>query len=181
MERELKRNEQEGMIGGVCAGIGEYLGVDKTWVRALFVLSIFFSAIGIGLIGPIAYIVIWIVVPRKPYVFPNVDPNFYNVDYKATQAPYEKIQQDKKQQRRSAGLILLCIGVFLLVIQLDFISWRTIFNYWPAVFVLAGLYTIFTSFTRQKEWRNSNSSERADTSSAETDDMKDNYSDNQNH
>ena len=191
MERELRRNEQEGVIGGVCAGIGEYLSVDKTWIRALFVLSIFFSAIGIGLIGPIAYIVIWIVVPRKPYVFPNLGSDFYDADYRVDNenrgyntsgVQYEKIQQSKKQQRRSAGLILLCIGVFLLIIQLDFISWRTIFNYWPMVFVVAGLYTVFTSFPREKEWRKPNSDEtEGNAPSADEDSLKDNYSDNQNH
>jgi len=41
MEKELRRNEQEGVLGGVCAGLGEYLGVEKTWIRLFFVLSIF--------------------------------------------------------------------------------------------------------------------------------------------
>lgn len=192
MERELRRNEQEGMIGGVCAGLGEYLSIDKTWVRAFFVLSIFFSAVGIGLIGPIAYIVIWIVVPRKPYVFPDFDQKFYNTDYTVpsdnkgaydTTGPlYEKLQQNKKQQRRSMGLVLLCIGVFLLIIQLDFISWREIFKYWPLVFIIAGLYTIFTSFTKDNDWHDPNVNQAADDVSAEgKETLNDNYSDNQNH
>lgn len=48
-------------IGGVCGGIAEYLDVDSTFVRLLFVL---FALLG-GLTVFI-YIVLWITAPRKP-------------------------------------------------------------------------------------------------------------------
>ena len=41
--RKLQRNRQRRRLGGVCAGIADYLGVDVTLVRFLFVLSVFFS------------------------------------------------------------------------------------------------------------------------------------------
>ncbi|MGX2040714.1 PspC domain-containing protein [Methylocaldum sp. MU1018] len=40
---KLQRNRQRRRLGGVCAGIADYLGVDVTLVRFLFVLSVFFS------------------------------------------------------------------------------------------------------------------------------------------
>ena len=49
-------------IGGVCGGLGEYFDVDATLVRVIFILI---ALLSVGL-GVIAYILIWIVIPRKP-------------------------------------------------------------------------------------------------------------------
>ena len=49
------------MIAGVCAGIGEYLGLDPTVIRLLWVLLTFFS----GGVGVLAYIIAWIIIPEK--------------------------------------------------------------------------------------------------------------------
>ena len=48
------------MICGVCAGIGEYLGIDATVVRLLWVL---FSVMGGA--GILAYIVAAIIIPDE--------------------------------------------------------------------------------------------------------------------
>ena len=52
------------MIGGVCAGLGEFFGVDPTIVRLFFV----FGAIFFGFPGALVliYIVMLLVVPEMP-------------------------------------------------------------------------------------------------------------------
>ena len=49
------------MIAGVCSGIAEYLDIDPTVVRLLFVL---FTFMGGG--GVIVYLVLWIIMPERP-------------------------------------------------------------------------------------------------------------------
>jgi len=44
MERKLYRSRTDVMIGGVCAGLGDYLKVDPTVVRLAFVLTALFGA-----------------------------------------------------------------------------------------------------------------------------------------
>jgi phage shock protein PspC (stress-responsive transcriptional regulator) len=58
------------MLGGVAAGLAEYFEVDPTIVRLVFVLSIFVGGAGI-----IAYIIMWIVVPKGPFVPYNMNVN----------------------------------------------------------------------------------------------------------
>ncbi|MEH6305089.1 PspC domain-containing protein [Olivibacter sp. CPCC 100613] len=160
MEKELRRNEQEGMLGGVCAGLGEYLGIDKAWVRVIFVLSLLFSTAGIGLIGPIAYVIIWIVVPRKPYVFPGFQEPYnrphtektYNV---GGEDVFRHMERRKQRERTSVGFALLLIGCFFLLLQLDFITWEELIKYWPLILVVGGLVTIFSSFKLKKGNRSS--------------------------
>jgi len=61
--KRLTRSMSDKMIGGVCGGLAEYLSVDATIVRAVWVvLSIYPGAI-IG--GVLAYAIAWAVVPRS--------------------------------------------------------------------------------------------------------------------
>ncbi len=50
------------MIAGVCGGLGEYLNVDPTLVRLIFVALVLFTGVAPGIL---AYIIWWIVVPKK--------------------------------------------------------------------------------------------------------------------
>ncbi len=59
--KQLTRSRSNRMIGGVCAGLGNYLGIDPTVVRLLFVLG-FFALHG-GLV--LAYIIMAIVTPEE--------------------------------------------------------------------------------------------------------------------
>jgi phage shock protein PspC (stress-responsive transcriptional regulator) len=49
------------MIGGVCAGIADYFEVDPTMIRLAWVL---FAVVSFGA-GILAYLIAWIIVPRK--------------------------------------------------------------------------------------------------------------------
>ncbi len=59
--RRLYRSRKNRMLCGVCGGIGEYLDVDPTIIRLLWIL--FSLAYGVGIL---AYILACIVVPLNP-------------------------------------------------------------------------------------------------------------------
>jgi phage shock protein C len=59
MEKRLFRNEHNKTVAGVASGLADYMQVDITIIRVLFVLATIFLA-GTGLL---VYIVMWIVVP----------------------------------------------------------------------------------------------------------------------
>ena len=61
-KRRLLRRPAEGKLGGVCAGLAEYFDADVALVRAAWVvLSIWPGAI---VLGVVAYIAAWILMPR---------------------------------------------------------------------------------------------------------------------
>ena len=66
MAKKLYRSTLDKMIGGVAGGLAEYFDIDSTLVRVLFVVVVFLGGGGI-----IAYIILWIVVPQKPYELPK--------------------------------------------------------------------------------------------------------------
>lgn len=56
--RTLHRDQTRKILGGVCAGMGNYFNVDPVWIRLLFALLT--AGWGFGLL---VYLVMWIVVP----------------------------------------------------------------------------------------------------------------------
>lgn len=59
--KRLTRNTDDKVIGGVCSGVADYLGVDVTLVRLLTVVGAIF---GVGSLV-VAYIVAWILMPER--------------------------------------------------------------------------------------------------------------------
>lgn len=62
MSKKLYRSETDRKIAGVCGGLGEYTGVDSTIWRLIFI----FLALPGGLPGIIPYLLMWVIVPKKP-------------------------------------------------------------------------------------------------------------------
>ena len=58
-KKRLTRSNNK-MIGGVCAGLAEYLDIDPTIVRIVWVLMVFFAGFG-GLL----YVISWLVMPKQ--------------------------------------------------------------------------------------------------------------------
>ena len=57
----LHLSNRNRIIAGVCGGIAEWLGWSPTWVRVLYVVVSILSA---AFPGILAYIVLWLVIPR---------------------------------------------------------------------------------------------------------------------
>ncbi|GAB3282801.1 PspC domain-containing protein [Parasphingorhabdus pacifica] len=59
--RKLRRSHSGRMLGGVCSGGAEFLGVDAALLRILLIAA---TLLGFGL-GIVLYIACWIVVPEE--------------------------------------------------------------------------------------------------------------------
>lgn len=63
--KRLFRSRTDRKLGGVCAGIANYFGIDPTVVRLATVI-LTFTGMSIFI-----YIILWIVIPEEPYVVKN--------------------------------------------------------------------------------------------------------------
>lgn len=179
MEKRLHRNEHDKVVAGVATGLAEYMQVDITIVRLLFVLSTLFLA-GAGLI---VYIVMWIVVPvnndpaaklkkfneqfqkhnsafNSPFDSPQNTTetkwNTPNADFNMSNDMnnFQKTQGNDTG-RTIGGLILLVLGFYFLLRQLDILPhwfniWQ-IYKLWPLALVAIGVSLIFRN-QRKTEW-----------------------------
>jgi phage shock protein C len=69
-EKRLMRSRTDSKIAGVCGGVAEYMGVDSTLVRLLWL----FAAVFPPLPGFFAYLVAWIVMPKEPWPAAATEP-----------------------------------------------------------------------------------------------------------
>lgn len=64
-KKELRRSLSNRKVCGVCGGIGDYLNIDPTVVRLLWVI---FSIAGFGS-GLLAYIIAAIIMPESDEIY----------------------------------------------------------------------------------------------------------------
>jgi phage shock protein PspC (stress-responsive transcriptional regulator) len=60
MTKRLTRTKTGAILGGVCAGIGNFLNIDPVFVRIFFILFMVTGGFGI-----FVYLILWLVMPRE--------------------------------------------------------------------------------------------------------------------
>jgi len=60
VKEKLYRSRSDAMVGGVCGGLGQYLGIDSNLVRLIFALLAVANGIGV-----LIYLLLWLIVPRE--------------------------------------------------------------------------------------------------------------------
>lgn len=123
MDKRLYRSPESKVFGGVCGGLGEYLDVDPVIIRVVTVL-LAFATFPTG-VAILAYIVAWIIVPRRDFVV------------EATEKP----QHESSTKKYLPGLILILIGVALLVREQWY--WFDWGDFWPVFLIAFGIIFIF--------------------------------------
>ena len=66
--KTLTRSKSNRMIAGVCAGLADYLNLDPTVMRLLFVLGFFLAGPGIV----IAYLIMALVTPEQQKTYRDI-------------------------------------------------------------------------------------------------------------
>ena len=60
--KRLKRSLTDKMMAGVCGGLAKYFEIDSTLVRLAFAFAAIFAGTGV-----LAYLIMWIIVPKENY------------------------------------------------------------------------------------------------------------------
>jgi phage shock protein C len=172
MDRKLYRDDFHKKIGGVCAGLAEYFNIDVTIIRVIFVLALIFHGGGF-----LIYVILWIVLPKKPFVInPNVDyrvppsPNPGDIPNQFGSSPYTgsafpnqppyPSQPYPVQPRNSTSLVAIVFGVVLILIggtilldDFDILPDWDFERLWPVILIVVGC-AIMISGERKKPWQN---------------------------
>lgn len=129
-------------LGGVCAGLGEYLAVDPGMVRMVMVVL---SVLTLG-IGGLVYLVLWALLPEcgnaKAHDAVNVDADTIRSDVygQSVCIPCEERRASEDRIAHAA----LALGVIVLVIAVAILFSRTTrffqpVHFWPLSIVAAGV------------------------------------------
>jgi phage shock protein PspC (stress-responsive transcriptional regulator) len=125
MQKKIYRSRTNSMIAGICGGLGEYLSVDPTIVRVVAVLLIIPDGIGL-----LAYIIGWVIIPRRPEMEAEVV------------AP-----ERSERSRLLPGLALILIGLIFLLNNL--IPWFDLGYLWPLILIILGVALLLKAKKRE--------------------------------
>lgn len=129
MPQRLYRSNDNKVIGGVCGGLGEYFDIDPNFIRVIAVFM--FLAYGTGLL---AYLLAWIIIPRRPL---DVE----------TPVPPRTGYRYSGWQRYLPGVALIALGVILLMREIWWwLDWSEIL---PIMLILIGI-AIIAHYGRSK-------------------------------
>lgn len=143
MAKRLYRSYTDKMIGGVCGGLGEYFDIDPVIIRILFIVAVIFGGGGI-----LAYIILWIVIPQKPYTVPKFD-NESDAKIDSETEPEVKSENTFREfvvQKRNinkntlGGIILILLGLLFLID--NFIPHIRFGDLWPIILIVLGISII---------------------------------------
>ena len=142
MTRRLYRSRTDTVLGGVAAGLANYLNADPALVRIAWAILVPIT----GGAALLAYVVAWIVIPEEPA--PTSEPAD---DADEVASPAAARPEVPPGNEGRAGLVvgigLVLIGLWFLVREyLPPIDWSLI---WPAVLIGIGVLILFTSARRR--------------------------------
>jgi phage shock protein C len=123
-QHRLYRSQTNKVFAGVCGGLAEYLTVDTTIVRLIWVLLTLLGGSGI-----ILYILAFFIVPERPIVMGDA-PSLVKSDFGPA---------------RIFGILFVAAGIVLLLDNLEIFSfcriWDTAWEFvLPGILMLAGIY-----------------------------------------
>lgn len=130
--KELYRSRSGAMIAGVCGGLGQYLGVDSTWVRLFFVLMLFFNGLGFWV-----YLVLALVMPRVP-------------QGEEITVPVEPWQSNPDSLKIIGGaLVVLGFFAFFSNLNIHWLRWFNFRNMWPVALIVVGGLMLMKVFQKE--------------------------------
>lgn len=138
------RSETDRMLGGVCGGLGNYLGVDTTLVRLFFVILFFGTGIGV-----LVYLALWIIAPSESTL--NKDMTWKESLQDSGENFGERINNvgseftaAMRQPHPKAGIIiggsLIALGGLLFIenLGIPWLHWLDFDILWPVLLIVAG-------------------------------------------
>jgi phage shock protein C len=141
--KKLVRSRSNVMIGGVCAGLGEYLGIDPTLVRLFFVLLTFANGAGV-----LIYFFLWVLIPREDRVEEasfetNVRAGADEIAERARELGKDfqsGVSTAGPQVGMFIGLALILLGGVFFLENLN-VAWLSGLRsmMWPVLLILAGV------------------------------------------
>jgi phage shock protein C len=155
MKNRLYRDEHRKVLGGVCAGLADYFNVDISLVRVVFVLALILKGGGI-----LFYIILWAVVPARPYVAPSA-----GFPAPPEPAPFAPVNKSVSISTGSiiGGLILIMLGGYLLLNQYNIIPDLDFDKLWPVILIIIGLVLMFGFWQRKPVEQQSTTWDKKDT------------------
>jgi len=149
MGNRIVRSESNRVLGGVCGGLGEYLGIDPIFIRIFFIVWTV-----LGELSVLVYFILWLVIPSQSAAESGgSEPLDLGARFRILGREIgEAARQPSSQLITFAGVGLIAWGVYYLLEQFGFpwVYWDYSGYLWPALLILAGAIVLARALTRKQ-------------------------------
>lgn len=153
MTTRITKSKTDKVIDGVCGGLAEYFGIDSVLIRLIFVVLVFFNGLGLML-----YIILVIIMPGDGQVdkLPKetIQENVQEISERVKEAgegleqAFSRKNEEKHSNRAGwLGIILIMLGIFFLLDNLNLLRWVDKDLLWPIIIIFVGAWLLI------KRWR----------------------------
>ncbi len=147
----LSRSRVDRMLGGVCGGLGRYLGIDSNIVRLFFVLFTLTGGFGVLL-----YLALWLILPvddetiegsGQPFGPADIGDRARGMGTDLRQA----MHNSNPNAAKILGIGLVVVGVVYLLqsLNIPWLRWLRTDIFWPALLILAGAALVFRAVKKE--------------------------------
>lgn len=139
MSRRLERSTTNKVVGGVCGGLGEYLQIDPTFVRVLFVIAGVLSA-GLFIL---VYVVLLVLMPLpgQPAPLDGIvgGPSEQSASTEVGAEGAAPRNGSGERNRAAAAYVLIALGVIFLLGNVGIFRYVQWSYTWPLVLIGLGV------------------------------------------
>jgi len=139
MNRQLYRSRTNYILAGVCGGLGEYLNINPTVVRILFILLTAITGTGVLL-----YLLLWFLLPQPNQ--PGYNPNDVGSRFRQMGLDFgQAVRAPTSNAVKFVGIALVIMGIviFMQNLNLPWLHWLNTDLFWPTLLILGGVVLIY--------------------------------------
>jgi phage shock protein C len=147
MSKRLYRSDTNYVIGGVCGGLGDYIGIDPIFLRVFFILWAIMGQFSVA-----AYIILWLIIPRGESA-ETFRPEDLGVRFRQVGHEIGMIVHDPSRKLVSyVGVGLIAWGVYYLLqrLGLPWFSSEYMWYIWPILLIVAGAFVLIKTLAKRK-------------------------------
>jgi phage shock protein PspC (stress-responsive transcriptional regulator) len=142
--KKLFRDMDDRVIGGVCAGVAHYFGIEPRWARLLAIISVLIAGSGIPV-----YLILWIVIPKaltradkmamkgEPINIQNFKKNF-DEEVEGLKSGFNRVQKEARPAIDVLGKFIGSAGIMVVRLGVAFIAFLGIMG---MIVLIIGLIT----------------------------------------
>lgn len=141
MQNRLVRPESGRVLAGVCSGLAQWVGLDVSLMRVIFIILGILTGMGV-----LVYLILWVVIPSES----ETSSTQKDWSSRAGQMRDEFIQatnQPNMEALRVFGAVLVIAGIFFLFkeIRPEWFFWLNKGILWAGALILIGVVLVARS------------------------------------
>ena len=111
--KQIYRDDEHAILGGVCSGLGAYFGIDPIIIRIIFIVVTLMGGSGI-----LIYLILYFAIPEAKTIAEKLKMKGQKIDLTSIKSQFEKVKNEINVEENSSKVKALFNRFIQVVVQL---------------------------------------------------------------